>query len=619
MTRESGRFGRLTRRLGFRLGVSLALALVPLGLIAVLQAQNLITEARARSEAALMGATLHAAAPQIATIRLAQGAADALAVAIPDLVGDTAACGDVMKGLVDRSEARFSFAGFIPADGFMVCSSSGEPLDLRASARFQAMIADPKPALTVNPKGPVSGQSVLVASTPVRDKGGYIGFVSVSMPHASLSVAGETAGAAPGVPGEPVVLLTLDQHGTVLTSSLGLDAAARLMPADIVLGSNLSAGLHAFTARAKSGQFRTYSIVPLEVGALFALGTWPSDDVALLGRYAKIGPLIFPVLMCLASLAVAWLATEQLVARHIRALSRSITAFARGSRTVRPLNVADAPFEIQEVAVAYSTMTETILHDEAELENTIHQKEVLLREVHHRVKNNLQLIASIMNIQLRLARSPETKESMRTLRDRVMSLATIHRELYQTSGLTDVHADELLSDILRQVVNMGTGPGRPFDVEQAFEPLRLTPDQAVPLALFMTEALTNALKYAVAGADGRAKLAVRLSRLADARAVLVIENSFEQGAATPAGSVVDERPSGLGSQLISGFAQQLGAEAVTTTEAGLYRMSLEFDMRPLADAEARRAAVPAAEAADAAEAAGTAGADDGAGPLPASH
>ncbi len=54
-------------------------------------------------------------------------------------------------------------------------------------------------------------------------------------------------------------------------------------------------------------------------------------------------------------------------------------------------------------------MTETILHDEAEMEDVVHQKEVLLREVHHRVKNNLQLIASIMNMQMRRATSPEVR------------------------------------------------------------------------------------------------------------------------------------------------------------------------------------------------------------------
>ena len=124
--------------------------------------------------------------------------------------------------------------------------------------------------------------------------------------------------------------------------------------------------------------------------------------------------------------------------------------------------------------------------------------------MHHRVKNNLQLIASILNLQMRQAVTPEARTLMKGVQDRVMSLATIHRGLYQTSGLTDIMASELLSDLARQVVGLGTGGGRSVTLESNLDPVRLTPDQAVPLALLTTEALTNALKYAGAPAGGGA-------------------------------------------------------------------------------------------------------------------
>ena len=117
-----------------------------------------------------------------------------------------------------------------------------------------------------------------------------------------------------------------------------------------------------------------------------------------------------------------------------------------------------APGELVELADAYGMMVDTILQDEAEMEDMVHQKEVLLREVHHRVKNNLQLIASIMNMQMRQARTLEARDLMKSLHDRVMSLATVHRGLYQTSGLTDVRANELMDDILRQLVRMAAAP-----------------------------------------------------------------------------------------------------------------------------------------------------------------
>jgi two-component sensor histidine kinase len=180
---------------------------------------------------------------------------------------------------------------------------------------------------------------------------------------------------------------------------------------------------------------------------------------------------------------VAWFAAEQLVTRYIRRLGRAIRAFASGSRVVGDLDMEGAPAEIREVGQAFLRMTDTILHDEAELEDTVHQREVLLREVHHRVKNNLQLIASIMNMQMRRAKSPETKALMRGLQERVMSLATVHKELYQTTGL-DRRARRRASGRPRAADRgHGLGAGRTFRIETDFAPIPLAPDQAVPLSL----------------------------------------------------------------------------------------------------------------------------------------
>src|SRR5690606_6386022 len=108
--------------------------------------------------------------------------------------------------------------------------------------------------------------------------------------------------------------------------------------------------------------------------------------------------------------------------------------------------------------------------------------------------------------------SPEARVLMKSLQDRVMSLATIHRGLYQTSGLADVRADELLTDIVRQIFKMSSGPGRSFDVSTKFDDLNLTPDQAVPLSLLLTEALTNAIKYAGSDNGGLPTIHISLRR-----------------------------------------------------------------------------------------------------------
>jgi two-component sensor histidine kinase len=238
---------------------------------------------------------------------------------------------------------------------------------------------------------------------------------------------------------------------------------------------------------------------------------------------------------------------------------------------------------LRDVGEAYERMTESVIHDEAELEDMVHQKEVLLREVHHRVKNNLQLISSIINMQIRKAQSAEAKSLMKGLQDRVMSLATIHRELYQTTGLTDIRADELLQSIVRQIVKMAAPPGRPFEVEARFDDIRLTPDQAVPLSLLVTEALANAMKYSVAPVGELPMLCVELTRGEDGMASMHVLNS----AAAEGGASVSGGGTGLGDQLIRAFVQQLGGTLERGVADGLYRLSVSFPLSPLTDGEER--------------------------------
>lgn len=163
-----------------------------------------------------------------------------------------------------------------------------------------------------------------------------------------------------------------------------------------------------------------------------------------------------------------------------------------------------------------------------------------------------------------------------------MSLATVHKELYQTTGLTDVRADELLGDLVRQIVGMASTPGRTFRIETDFAPIPLAPDQAVPLSLLLTEGLTNAIKYAVPDAgEPSPRLSLRFAALPDRRAELTISTTAPVEPAAPA------EGTGLGSQLVNAFASQLGGEVRAGVQDGRYVMRLEFALSSLEGAEER--------------------------------
>ncbi|MFN7223880.1 MAG: sensor histidine kinase [Paracoccaceae bacterium] len=584
--------------LGFRLMAVMGIALLPLALLSYVQSLQTERLALSRVTNAIMGETLVAAGPLVAEVYKAQGKAGTIAAMLPTILRSgapsdvaTAECGQALVDLVATHIGMVTFAGFIRLDGQLHCGSIDSLGRFADSPALKSMLDDPRARMTISPYGPISKTSVLVFSHPVADETGeVVGIVMLAMPHVALErrtqdVEGEA---------QPLSLMTFDQAGVVLTSSTGMDRVADSLPVDRDLGEFVDSVGESFVGMTATGQRRAFAVVPVQMGTLYLLGSWPADRLNNSILQGKFPAFLFPALMWAASLLVAFLAAESQVLRHVRSLRDSITAFAGGQRQLAPLSMENAALELRSVGRAYERMTEAVLRNEADLENTIHQKEVLLREVHHRVKNNLQLIASILNMQLRSARTNEAKEAMRTVQDRVISLATVHRELYQTSGLTDVQADELLPRVARDLLRIGSAPGRRFDLDVQVDDIRLTPDQAVPLALFLTEGMANVIKHAWSGGQARSRIGLRLERVADGAARFTLCNSIvpPDDALNP---VWTEGSHGFGSQLLIAFSQQLNGKITRGRNGDGYVLTLEFPLRPLTEAEERRAADSAGE------------------------
>ncbi|MGQ0567358.1 MAG: sensor histidine kinase [Gemmobacter sp.] len=579
---------RASRSLSARLALYMAVALIPIGLLMVLQTRELQGEAQRRSEAALAGEVMETLRAEASILMRAQGVVRALSLQPIDVLMDDAACGRVLSGII-AANPEYAAAAFVRADGMSTCNSTGQAASFADSPNFARRMASNDFAMYATARSPLTGLTVLAVSHVVRDEiGAKVGYIGVSVPYSQLIRM--TRGGQDD--DRDAFVVVYDDEGDILTAIHDQDDVRALLPRDRALLSLLPDRAQAFTTTAQDGSLRTYAAVSMIPGELFALGTWAANSIDGASRWDRIGAIPLVVAMWVGSLVVAILAGEVLVARHVRSLRRSVADFARGSRRVTEVEMAGAPRELVELADSYGVMVDTILQDEAALEDMVHQKEVLLREVHHRVKNNLQLIASIMNMQMRQARSPEARELMKGLHDRVMSLATVHRGLYQTSGLTDVRANELMDDILRQLVRMAATPGRQFALDLALEPIRLTPDQAVPLALFLTEAVTNALKYAPPGASGGIALSVALRQVDAAQVELVVLNPTGPGGKAGGGdAVAGDQRTGLGSQLLRAFAMQLGGTLTTEATDGQYRVALTFPLRALDEAEARHPAV----------------------------
>jgi two-component sensor histidine kinase len=561
--------GAESRRRGIGLllqvAVLLTLALIPIGTVAVLQTQRAIDAVRETYLDALRAQTMAAATPEreaiIQALGVVRGLSDAIAVLDPGGI----ACTDLMQ----RSAAtnpRAIFVGLIEPPGISRCNNDGGEFDFTNSAASQALFADPKGDVRFSASGDVSGRPVVIVSEPVFDPDGvFMGFVSISLPARSveeLQSLYERDG--------PAVLL-FNARGEILSASFTRDVTS-VLPADRELVDLLQRDAFEFTTKSQAGERRDYAVVPIAPGRAYALGSRTAVTSMFRDRPVLATTIAFPLAMWLVSMFVALLTIHRLVIRPIHDLGRRMRGFAEGRRILNADALRSAPEEISEIGDTFETMARKIIHDEADLENTLFEREVLLKEVHHRVKNNLQLMSSILNMQARKVQSDEARRSLRDVQERLRSLATIHRVLYQAPELSQVQFDELLAELVGQLVSIAAERMGQSEPELDLARVTLVPDQAAPLAMLTTEIVTNALKYVGEDAEGRRFFRVKLWKEhtgEQEEIFLEVVNSARPGSTA-------DRPAGLGRRLIDVLAQQLPAEVSIDAAPDRYTVRLSF-------------------------------------------
>lgn len=559
-----------SQSLTFRIAALLALALLPIGLISLLTTSQLLSQADRRAEANLLALTADAAAPEEAFIRTGIGAANAMASMVPLLRESGWECEMFLQDFLRRSEA-FAFAGYVNREGIITCASSGLGIDASERPIYREMRRDPRTRVTIAENSLVSRMSVILITVPVMTNGEFDGYVVVSLPHGKLFRPLEQLSKD-----RPLDLVTFNAEAEVLTASRGVEKVGPHLPANHALADLRYDKDTAFIDVTNNGFLRVFAVIPIVPGQVFALGSWEHNRRNFIGGASITSSLLFPMAMWLACLGVAFFAVQRMVIRPTRNLRARMLQFMRSRRIVEPRHESATPRELREMEQTWMRLAENVLHDEAELYDTIHQRTVLLKEVHHRVKNNLQLIISILNMKIRKARQPEVREAMSDIRQRVMGIARVHQELYETSTTERVHAGELLRALVAQSLRSSVEDEAAIEFREHYEDLVVYPDQAVPLSLAVTELVTNALKHLAADDGQKPRLSIRLIQEESGWARVEIENTLG-----PRNAIPDTPPSGgLGMALVNAFVQQLEGTTETTSDAEHYRVTLRF---PIAD------------------------------------
>lgn len=200
---------------------------------------------------------------------------------------------------------------------------------------------------------------------------------------------------------------------------------------------------------------------------------------------------------------------------------------------------------------------------EALLQASVQEKEVLLKEIHHRVKNNLQVISSLLKMQSRSLQDPRIQAMFQDSQSRIHSMALIHQKLYQSQDLARINQGEYIRNLTSNLFRSYSVNPRSIKLEVNVDDVFMSIDAAIPCGLIINELVTNSLKYAFTGKALGGKIRIDLHRDAAGQFSLGVGDN---GVGLPP-HIDWENTQSLGLRLVRTLAAQLGAK--TTLERSM--------------------------------------------------
>jgi two-component sensor histidine kinase len=490
-----------------------------------------------------------------------------LSLATPDILAlDPAACDRRLDEARLLAPERYSNFWLLDAEGALLCSGRpalrGESYagleyvaDMRQAPRF--LVAE----FTI---GAVTRRAVLPAVAPILDEQGRLRAMLGGSLFLDVFLRSERA---PPVAARHHVWL-LDQDLRVLP--IGTAEAAGLPPPPL-LAALAARQEGVLRGDSRGGQPMAWAMEELEPGLRLLVGL-PMGEIIEAAWSALVRRLVELAIFLAACLAAIVLGVELSVSRPLRRLAARLRAWAPG----RPLEIekpAHGPREVRELEQVLAAAAAALQEREAALTAALRQRDLLMAEIHHRVKNNLQIVASLLNLQADRLRSPAAKAEFSAARDRVQALSTLHRHLYLHQSFERIALRPFLEELTRQLAGaLGADSGSGIAIEIEAEDAELGSDQAISLALLVTEAVSNAIRYAFP--DGRpGRISIRFAAEGDHAALTIADDGIGLHAEAEA-----EGGDGLGLRLIQGFAAHLGGEVRIESGEGT-RLSLRFPVR----------------------------------------
>jgi len=220
------------------------------------------------------------------------------------------------------------------------------------------------------------------------------------------------------------------------------------------------------------------------------------------------------------------------------------------------------------LAVVLYVLIRKYFRQKQALAKALDEKNLLLKEIHHRVKNNLQLVSSLLTLQGQSITDDEALKAINEGKNRVRSMALIHQDLYQTENITDVNAETYLLKLCNELFDTYNINTSDIVLQTDIEALNVDVDTLIPLGLILNELITNALKYAFEPQQ-KGLISIQLKEVDKALQLVVADNGKGY-------DLNEVNPLSFGNKLVSSLIQQLdGDMTVTNTEGTRIHMAFK--------------------------------------------
>ncbi|HEY1073275.1 MAG TPA: sensor histidine kinase [Brevundimonas sp.] len=526
----------------------MAVALLPILVLSAVQ-----TQAEFQRQAEERRIDLQLAAERSATD--AKARIDSTVVLLQALAPEAVGfyCEPRLTTLVTRLDAISALRRY-SATGEAVCASRSDATpaapavadEVRGQAWYQRLRQGEDVVMERAPDDP---NALIVAVRSERPLGAFQGAVAAVIPLTSLRPDIRDPALPPGAQSA----LT-DAAGRILVSTdpavFNLTGRGGGAVADWVAEARLGRS-SLFESRDAEGRAHVYAGTALAGRDLFVLLSAPAPGILSWARLNPIGTFLLPLGAWALAFAAVMLLSERIVIRWLSYLERVAAIYARGRFSVRPIQAEHAPAEIRVLARTLGTLGDTITRRDKALLDSLDEKDALMREIHHRVKNNLQIISSLLSMQQRAVADPAARAALGDTRQRITALALIYRTLYQSEDIREADSRAFLTELVGQLVSGEAMRGPLVTSSVEADALVIDPDKLAPVALWLVEAVSNAQKHAFAGRGG--DLQVRFRVNGDTSVLEVQDDGPGMGEAAAA--------AGVGRTLMSAFAKQLRGHA----------------------------------------------------------